>query len=822
MKAIIMAGGEGTRLRPLTCGRPKPMMPVVNRPMMEHIVALLKKHQVHEIGVTLQYLPEAIRGYFGNGSEFDVHMRYYVEEVPLGTAGSVKNAQAFLDETFVVISGDALTDLNLTKAMEFHKRKGAIATLVLTPVDIPLEYGVVMTDADGRITQFLEKPGWGEVFSDTVNTGIYILEPEVLNYFEPGQKFDFSKDLFPLLLKEKQPLFGVSLEGYWCDIGDLHSYVQAHQDCLTGKVAVNIPGTQVAPGIWLGDNSIIDERVTLQGPLLVGDHCRLGPEVALEPYTVVGNNCVVQQQATLKRSVLWDNVFVGTRAALRGSVVGSRVKLNANASVYEGTVIGSDSVIKERALLKPDVKLWPGKVVETGATVESSLVWGTAKPKSLFGLEGITGISNLDITPEFACRVGAAFGSNLAVGTPVGVSCDRFSASQMIKEALIVGLQSTGVQVLDFGQGITPMHRFAVQSSDCQAGIHVRASSQRADKMNLVFTNVKGANIPRSQERKIENTLGREDVRRVEAHRVLPVITLPETAQAYTDNLVRGLNAEALRKQGRQLVLLYDRHNLEPFMGQVLNYLGIDSEHLEVGQSAEEPKAWAWYQQLVQELANTVQSKGKAAGAVIDPNGDRLILVDGRGKVVDEELLTALISLIILREQAGPVVVPVTAPRAIDELAGRYQGQVVRTKTSQQDFINQLMEQQTQSGDTVQHYFMNFDALLALFKVLEFCAREGLSLEDLLAEIPEFFLGKKEVAVPWEAKGRVIRRLIEEQNENMELLDGVKVYHPNGWALVLPDPDEPVCRIFSEGVSMEAAEELTSFYMDKIRQITSS
>jgi len=821
LKAIIMAGGEGTRLRPLTCGRPKPMMPVVNRPMMEHIVALLKKHGIHDIGVTLQYLPEAIRGYFGNGADFGVHMRYYVEEIPLGTAGSVKNAQQFLDETFVVISGDALTDLDLTRALEFHRQKGAIATLVLTPVEIPLEYGVVITDRDGRITQFLEKPGWGEVFSDTVNTGIYILEPEVLNYFEPGRKFDFSKDLFPILLREKQPLFGVSLTGYWCDIGNLQQYVQAHQDCLTGKVAVSIPGTQVAPGIWVGQNSEIHAAATINGPVLIGDNCRIGAGAVIDAYTVVGNGCIVQDQATVKRSVLWNNVFIGAKSAVRGAVVGSRVKINANASVYEGSVVGSQSIIKERALLKPDVKLWPGKVVETGATVESSLVWGTAKPKNLFGMEGVTGLANIDITPEFACRLGAAFGTNLAIGDRVGVSSDRFAASRMIKEALACGLQSAGLQVLDFGEGITPMHRYAVKTGGCQAGIHVRISSQRADKINMVFTNERGGNISRGQERKIENTLAREDVRRVEAHRVLPVVTVPDMADAYVNHLIKNMNVEALKKASPHMVLFYDRGNLDPFVSKAFTSLGITSENIEA-ESNGEPRDWQWHKELLRELTAAVKRKGKAAGAILDPNGDQLILVDGRGNVVSEEMLTALISLIILKEQAGPVIVPVTAPRAIDELASRYKGMVVRTKTSQQDFIDKIINHHIQSGGAVQHHFMNFDALLTLLKVLEFCAREGITIEDLVEEIPGFFLNKRDVEVPWEAKGRVIRRLIEDPGGRLELLDGVKVYHPEGWALVLPDPEEPVCRIFTEGATMEIAEELTNFYTDKIQQITAT
>ena len=820
MKAIIMAGGEGSRLRPLTCDQPKPMMPVVNRPMMEHILELLKKHGIQEIGVTLQYLPEAIRGYFGNGSDFGVHMRYYVEEVPLGTAGSVKNAQDFLDETFVVISGDALTDLNLSQAMDFHRKKGAVATLVLTPVDIPLEYGVVITDKDGRITQFLEKPGWGEVFSDTVNTGIYILEPEVLNYFEPGQKFDFSKDLFPILLKEKQPLFGVSLSGYWCDIGNLQQYVQAHQDCLTGKVAVNIPGTEVAPGIWLGDNSVLHSEVMIKGPALIGDNCRVGSGAVIDAYSVLGDGCLIQEQASVKRSVLWDNVFLGHRAAIRGTVLGNQVKVNANAAIYEGSVVGSDSTIKERAILKPDVKLWPGKVVEAGALVESSLVWGTNKAKNLFGLEGITGLANIEITPEFACRLGSAYGTNLAIGTRLGLSSDRFPISHMIKEALMCGLQSAGIEVVDFGTGLTPMHRFAVRASDCKGGIHVRISSQRADKINLIFTNERGGNISRGQERKLENTMAREDVRRVGRSEILPIISLEDMPKQYLAHLAQGIDAGLLKQAGHHLVLLYDRQNLDPLVTEALDSLGITADYLETEQFTTEPKDWQWYKQLLSQMSTTVQQKGVSGGAIIDPNGDHLILVDSQGNEISEEILTALISLIILKEQAGPVIVPVTAPRVIEDLAGKYQGRVIRTKTSQRDFMDRIINHQLQNNQEVSQHFMNFDALQTLFKVLESSAREGISIDQLVAEIPSFYLQRKEVAVPWEAKGKVIRRLIEDPSGEMELLDGVKVFHPEGWALVLPDPEEPVCRIFTEGVSMEAAEELTNFYSEKIRQIS--
>ena len=240
MKAVIMAGGEGTRLRPLTCNLPKPMVPIVHKPMMEHILNLLKAHSIHEIASTLWYLPQDVMDYFGDGSQFGVSMEYFVEEEPLGTAGSVKNAEDFLNETFVVVSGDSLTDIDLSKAVAFHRERNAVATLVLTRVANPLNYGIVITGEDGRIRQFLEKPSWSEVFSDTVNTGIYVLEPEVLQEFAKGQNVDFSRDLFPKLLAKEAPIYGYIADGYWSDVGNLEVYRQAQQDCLDGKVRIDL------------------------------------------------------------------------------------------------------------------------------------------------------------------------------------------------------------------------------------------------------------------------------------------------------------------------------------------------------------------------------------------------------------------------------------------------------------------------------------------------------------------------------------------------------------------------------------------------------
>ena len=278
-----MAGGSGTRLRPLTCDLPKPMVPVLNRPIAEHIINLLKRHNITEVIATVHYLPDVMRDYFQDGREFGVQMTYAVEEdQPLGTAGCVKNVEELLDETFLVISGDGITDFDLSAAIAYHKKKGSKATLVLTHIPNPIEFGVVITDEAGRIVRFLEKPSASEIFSDTVNTGTYILEPEVLQYLPRDRECDFSKDLFPLLLEKDEPMYGYIAEGYWCDVGHLEAYREAQYDALAAKVDIEYAYDEVRPGLWVGENTYIDDSAQIETPALIGSNSRIGARARIE------------------------------------------------------------------------------------------------------------------------------------------------------------------------------------------------------------------------------------------------------------------------------------------------------------------------------------------------------------------------------------------------------------------------------------------------------------------------------------------------------------------------------------------------------------
>ena len=288
VKAVVMAGGEGTRLRPLTSNQPKPMVPIVGKPCMEHILELLKQHGFDDVIVTLAFLPQAIRSYFGDGEALGLSIEYSVEESPLGTAGSVRLASRRSSTTpFLVISGDALCDIDLGKLLAFHRERGAAVTIGLKSVENPLEFGIVVTDEDGRIERFLEKPSWGQVFSDTINTGIYVLEPEVLKHVPTDRPYDFSKELFPLLLEMGRPLYGMVCDGYWQDIGNLDQFRQANFDALDGQVELDIPGIRLRGNIWIGEGVEIDDLEDVEGPAFIGNYCRISPQASIGPYSVL-------------------------------------------------------------------------------------------------------------------------------------------------------------------------------------------------------------------------------------------------------------------------------------------------------------------------------------------------------------------------------------------------------------------------------------------------------------------------------------------------------------------------------------------------------
>jgi mannose-1-phosphate guanylyltransferase / phosphomannomutase len=368
VQAVVLAGGFGTRLRPLTINLPKPMAPVANQPMMEHVVRLCAIHGFDNLLSMLHYSPDVISRHFESGKNWDVSMSYLKPDEDLGTAGCIKYAantsehKHLLHEPFLVISADVLTDINLADAWKFHHERKAAATIVLTRSVNPLAFGVVITDETGRIIRFLEKPTWGEVFSDTINCGIYILSPEAVQLIPDGEAFDFSKNLFPKMLAAGLPIYGFVAEGYWKDIGDLTEYRTCHIDILEKKVAAKLLGQPLAdhPQVLIGENCEIEPGVRFEGNVIIGKNCRIANDVEITQ-SVIGNNVRIASGASIRKSVVWDRTFIGAETDLREAVIGRGVRIGQRARVEVGAIVANRCEIGADSVIKPNVKMWPEK-----------------------------------------------------------------------------------------------------------------------------------------------------------------------------------------------------------------------------------------------------------------------------------------------------------------------------------------------------------------------------------------------------------------------------------------------------------------------------
>lgn len=829
MRAVLMAGGSGTRLRPLTCDLPKPMVPVLNRPIAEHIINLLKLNGIDEVIATLHYLPDVMRDYFQDGSDFGIQMTYAVEEdQPLGTAGCVKNIAELLDDTFLVISGDSITDFDLRAAIAFHKAHNSKATLVLTRVPNPLEFGVVITDANYRINRFLEKPSSSEIFSDTVNTGIYILEPEVLDYLPENQETDFSKDLFPQLLAKGEPMYGYIAEGYWCDVGHLDIYREAHYDGLYRKVKLNFAYEELSPGIWKGQNTYIDPSVRIEPPVLIGSNCRIGPRVQIDGGTVLGDNVTVGADANLKRPIIWNGAIIGEEAHLRACVIARGTRVDRRAHVLEGSVVGSLSTIGEEAQVSPSVRVWPNKKVEPGAILNINLIWGQAAHRNLFGQRGVSGLANIDITPEFAVKLGAAYGSTLKPGSHVTVSRDQRTISQMVSRSLIAGLMSVGVNIQNLEATAIPVARSIVPSLSIAGGIHVRVHPDRADHILIEFFDHKGINISKAREKKIEGAYFKEDFRRAQMHEIGTMAYANQVIDIYGINFERHLNVEAIRHSSSKVVIDYVYAVSGAVLPQILAKFGCDAVVLNASLNQMVPSS-SDREALLSQLGHVVEALKATFGVQVYANGEQLMLVDEAGSPIRGEMLTALMAEIMLAQNPrGTVVVPVHASSAVEQIARRHDGRVVRTKANPTALMeacqispNVVLGGSGDMGFIFPHLHPGFDAMFCIGKIIELLTIQERTLGQIRAELPRVSHKTYTVRCPWSAKGALMRRLVETHPvECLELVDGVKIFshQHDGWVLILPDAGEPLVHIFANSSDRGWVDETLREYRIRVQE----
>lgn len=364
MKAVILVGGEGTRLRPLTYSVPKPLMPLVNRPFLDHVLNLLREHGITEVVLAVSYRSESFEQAYGSGEHLGVHLTYVREEVAMGTGGAIKNVQSYLTpgETFLVFNGDILTDLDLTAMLRYHRETGSICTISLTPVQDPSQYGVVDMDQSGRILRFTEKPPREEATSDWINAGTYILEPEILGYIPARQHYMVEHGLFPTLLAEGKPLYGYRSKAYWLDIGTPAKYLQANADLLNGRLksALQPQGEELSTGIWAGEGAFIEAAARITGPAVLGEGCKIRAGANIAGPVVLGDNCQVEEEARLQDMVGWDEVIFRPRSQSRNCILASHVEVGSNSLVEGISVVGHNATIGAGNRVTDGARLEPG------------------------------------------------------------------------------------------------------------------------------------------------------------------------------------------------------------------------------------------------------------------------------------------------------------------------------------------------------------------------------------------------------------------------------------------------------------------------------
>ncbi|GAH24779.1 unnamed protein product [marine sediment metagenome] len=361
MKAVILVGGQATRLLPLTCNIPKAMVPVLNIPFIEHVIRYLKKHQIKDIILAQGYLAQPIEGYFGDGNQFGVKLSYTMEDTPLGTGGAVKNAEKYLDETFLMLNGDIFTDLDITAMIDFHREKKAKLTIASTSVDDPTSYGLIETDAESRITRFLEKPNRSQVTTNTINAGTYTLEPEILTQIPPQTKVSIERGVFPLLLEQGKPVYAYPSSAYWMDTGTPEKYLQLHRDLLSGESNQYAPAS---PGeVVIGGQSYIHPTAQIKGPVMIGSNCTIGRKVRLTGPVVIGSGCQILSEAVVEGAIVWRNAQIGQHVNLIGSIVADNCCLNADSTI-EDSILGDNVTVASGCKLEPGSKIWPGTTVE--------------------------------------------------------------------------------------------------------------------------------------------------------------------------------------------------------------------------------------------------------------------------------------------------------------------------------------------------------------------------------------------------------------------------------------------------------------------------
>lgn len=761
MYAVIMAGGEGSRLRPLTCEIPKPLVPLCGRPVVDRILDLLKLNGCTEAVLTLRYLADRLVDHFPDGEYKGIPISFSYEDVPLGTAGSVKKA-AKTDKDFLVISGDAMCDFDLSAAFRFHKESGAVATLVVTQVDDPREYGLVQTKEDGRITGFLEKPSRLNCITGLANTGIYILSPDILKLIPEGKPSDFSLDVFPEILRRGMPVYAYEAKGYWKDIGDIKSYINCQRDMLEGKIKCEI-------SLIVQNPDMIPNRtdgVKIRPPVYIGRNVSLGEGVKIEEGSVICDNASIGRDSKIRGGILLPGATVGSYCSVNRAVLCENAAVETGSGVFEYAVIGRGAVVSSRSFVRPGVKVWDYKTVPPGIELKENLRHGDIK-EIICEEAGIEGEIESVITPQFCATVGCALAS-LKKRSVIGVGNDGSKAAVALENAVLSGIAAAGGEGWRFGTGIVPQFRFCLNHGGCDFGVYLRSKDNH---ITLCLSQDGGLPMTRANERKLEGFLNRGEYKKAIAAEFGKETDFSGMGRLYEAYLIRKGDS------------------LEGISVRLKSSFSVSADLL----------------RKVLKRLDANLSSGPYFG--ISADGTRLSLFDEAVGFIPHERLIALVCAARFGK-GEDVSVPNTMLAAVDELAERYRRKAYRYASCPCDCFDEQARVLALSEPFAE------DGLLLAVELLCYLKESRKTLAEALESVPHFSAVMRRVEIH-EKISDIFNRIGAVPSGVGE---GVRLHDRRGEILLRPAKSGRGIFIYTESKDSETAEELCGFYEKLIKR----
>lgn len=826
MKAIVLAGGFGTRIQPLTNSIPKPMLPILNRPMMEHIIVKLRDElNITQIAVMLFFKPEIIKNHFKDGEDWGVEITYYQPDDDYGTAGAIAFARDFLDETFIIVSGDLVTNFDFKKIKAFHEHKKSKLTITLTSVENPLQFGVVIANKKGEIEKFLEKPSWGEVFSDTINTGIYVLEPEIMDYIPFGENFDFAKDLFPKLMRENITLWGCSMQGYWRDVGNPESYREVYKDIYKQEVLLPFKGTkQVTPTaiIYTQEGVEIDPKVRLKGVVVIGKNTKIYEGVTLEN-VCIGSCSKIKKHVELIDCVVWNDVSINTKTKLKNAVICNNNRIEEEVKASLGVIIAENCEINKKVSFERDVVIWPNKIIDEKSVVSQNIIWGDKYKSSIFQSGRVIGRTNIELSSQMAAKLAESFGSILPIGSNVYVSRDYHKSSRMLKRAFLSGMLSTGVNVFDVENVSSNVMRHSLANNDeVIAGIHIRQSVINESETEMIFYTNEALPMDTNLAKSVERIFFLENFRRVHYNQIGDIYTNNNIVQTYVEDISKQIDTMALQNNHIKIatdIMFGSTSNIYP---KIINELGIDSIILNAYKDDKQlQKIPSIIQKSHHDVGKIVKYLNLDCGFLIYPNGQKLQIVCDDGQLMGDYI--ALLVILDLLEKTTTQNVKVFLPAWAPDFIEYKNLEITRAKL--ENFRGTQLNEFDLIANTDGHYaFTQFgftsDALYVSFKVLELLSKSQLKLSQIVQDLTPFSFRGENVACKSTLKGKMMRKFLEEaQDKKHSTQDGVKIWlNKKEWILMVPDQHREFLNLYIQAKNVENANKIFEKFYKKIEK----